>query len=462
MLESTAPIRRAAHIFIAACLVAAPVVHAAGARPFEKGRLPPAALIEKWAKMLQSPAADTRLTAVKDMWRARHETTAAMLLSMVADPDPKVSEQAMYMAEMNQKLDINTPAEPILELLKSDRPFHRAHAARLANSHHQPQKFADALAAAAADPDAACREWIFAFFKKTAPTEKTKKILIHAILNDPVRRNRAIAAGTLYHLGLPEAAPALTTAIETGSLSRPAFNALITCGNHSVVDFIIRKTGADSPDTRRSALNTAAWAKWFPKNQRDAVFLRAVEDPNLHVRQCAYDLIGRTAIEAANSALRRKLAERRDVEQESLFFALSTTADRTSGRALMAFVQKPAKIGSLALEGVAQSGNDSLIPELLNLLDSRDDAMWKRRLAIAICRILDKNPALAVEDTDSADRIKALLKQLQPSARCDRITLYRTNLAVVDLWFAQRAERWLIRQANGQWRVLARFITGVV
>jgi HEAT repeat protein len=433
-------------------------------KPFKKGLLPSDELLNYWARMLESSVPETRLAAVKDMWHARHETTAAMLLSAVHDPNAKVSKEAMYMTEMNQQLDIHTPAEPILELLKSDQSCHRAHGARLMNSHHEPQKLYGAAVAATSDSDGVVREWAFRYFKKNVPPDLVKQNLIHAVVEDPIWRTRAIAAETLYHLGIPQAAPALMTVIENGTLGGPAFRALITCGNKDTVDFILNRVESKNPETRRCAINTAAWAKWFPLDLRDATLIKAADDPNIAVRTWTYELIGYQKVLAASTVLRQKIIFGEDIDQESLFFGLSRIADRESGRLLLYFVQETNRIGELALEGVAHSGNDSLIDELVELIEKESDEneKWKERLASAICEILRKNPDLIVDNPEQSEQVKIIIKEKSLSVRFDKITLYRPNLAVVDVNFFQRGERWLLRQTNGRWQVLVKFGTWVV
>lgn len=434
-------------------------------KSFRKGLLPSNKLLNYWARMLESSVPETRLAAIKDMWRARHETTAAMLLSAVHDPDARVSKEAMYKAEMNQKLDINTPADPILELLKSDQPFHRAHGYRLVESHHEPEKFYEAAVAATSDSDNSARNWGFVYFQKHTPPQEVKQNLIHAVVEDLNWHNRVAAADTLYHLGIPEAAPALIEAIEKGSLKKlkgQAFHALITCGNEQLVDFILNKAASEDAATRLSAINTIAHANWFPRGQRDTILLEVIYDPSLKVRRWAYKVIAQKKIEAANPALRQKVLSGQDLDQESLFFGLSRIADRESGEVLLYFVQESGRIGELALEGVARSGNDSLINDLSELIGKESDEKKKERLGSAICQILDKNPDLVIDSPEQSEQVKIIIKETSPNARFDKITLYQPNLAVADLNFFQHGERWLLRQTNGQWEVLVRFGTWVV
>lgn len=430
-------------------------------RPFKKGFLPPDESIDYWKRMLESPISQTRLAAVKDMWRARHETTAAMLLAAVSDPHPAVSKEAMYMTEMNQKVYINTPAEPILELLKSDRHFHRAHAARLTTSHHDPNKFYQAAVAASSDSDGVAREWAFEYFKKNPPPDQVKQNLMKAVLEEPVPRTRIIAAETLYYLALPEAAPSLMMAIEKGTLSTTAFKALISCGGPGTIQFLTEQARSDSLDTRANAVWTIALAGWFPRDKRDTLVLQAINDPALKVRTYAYEVIGRRKIAAANAALRQKILKGEDLDQETLFSGLSCIADRKSGEALFPFIEKEGRIGELALDGVVNSANDSLINQLLSMTEKETGGKKKEKLGWAICQILEKNPGLVIDSPDRIQQLSKLIKEISRNRLADRITLYQGGLAVADVNFFQRGERWLLKCIDDQWTVLVRFGTWV-
>jgi hypothetical protein len=437
-------------------------------RPFKKGSLPPHELIDYWKKMLKSPILQTRLAAIKDMWRARHQTTAAMLLGAVSDP--QVGGAAAGVAEMNQKLGIHTPAQPILELLKSNQPFQRAHAARLMTSHHDPNKFSQAAVRATSDSDGAVREWAFVYFQKNSPPDQVKQNLMRAVLEDPVWRTRGIAAQTLYTLAMPEAAPALIKAIEDLPPEVPewfrgfpeAFHALITCGDPNTVEFLAEKAKHKDTKIKRYAINTIAWARWFPVDRRDAILLEAVHDPSVEVRAWTYDMIGLQKVTAANPALRKKILAGEDLEQEMLFFALSRIADRESAQVLLPFVEKSGRIAELALNGIANSANDSLINPLLKLTEKETGKEKKVRLAHAICKILEQNPNLVIDGPDQSQKLKKLIKEKSPNALSDKITLYQGGLAVADVDFFQRGERWLLKWVDGQWTVLVRFATWVV
>ena len=436
-------------------------------RHFKKGYLPPKQLIDYWKKMLESPIPQTRAAAINDMWRARHETTAAMLLTAALDPE--VGGAAAGMAEMNQKLGIHTPTEPILELLKSDRPSHRARGAQLMTSHHDPNKFYKAAVAATSDSDGVAREWAFEYFKKNPPTAHVKQNLFKAVLEDPVWRTRAIAAETLYHLAIPEAAPVLVRAIENEPAHAPewfrgsseVFHALITCGDPQTVEFLAQKAKAENPEIRRYAINTVAWAKWFPADQRDVILLEAINDPTVAVRAWTYDMIGRQKVTAANAALREKILAGQDLDQEKLFFGLSRIADRKSGEVLFPFVDQTGRIAELALEGVGNSANDSLINPLLKLTEKETGGKKKERLGRAICQILEKNPSLVIDNPDQWQQLSKLIKEIASDRPADKITLYQGNLAVADVNFDEHGERWLLKCVNGQWTVLVRFRTWI-
>lgn len=429
--------------------------------PFPKGDLPPAQLLDHWKKMLESPIPQTRLAAIKDMWRARHETTAAMLLRAVGDPHPAVSKEAMYMTEMNQKLGIRTPAEPVLELLRSDKPFHRAYGARLMTSHHDPNSFYEAAIAATHDTDGTAREWAFEYFKKHSVTDEVKQNLMKAILQDPVWRTRAIAADTLYYLALPEAANPLMKAIRSGTLSGPAFHALITCGGPDAIEFLAEKAKSGDPEIRRCAINTVAWSRWFPVGRRDAILLKAVDDPVLTVRAWTYKMIGRQKVAAANAKLREKILAGQDLDEEMLFFGLGCIADHESGEVLFRFVEKRDRIGELALDGVGNSGNASLTENLLLLIENESENKWKERLGRAVCQILERNPSLTIDNPVRSEQIKALVREESPGGATDKITLYQGGLAVADVNFIENGEQWLLKRVDGRWTVLVRFRTWV-
>ncbi|HUT28886.1 MAG TPA: hypothetical protein VMX13_03755 [Sedimentisphaerales bacterium] len=430
-------------------------------RHFAKGDLPPGPLVDYWKKMLESPIPQTRLAAIKDMWRARDATTAAMLLGAVADPHPAVSKEAMYMTEMNQKLGINTPAEPVLELLRSDKPLHRAYGARLTTSHHDPNKFCEAAVAATYDSDGVAREWAFEYFKKHSAPDEVKQNLMKAILEDPVWRTRVVAAETLYYLALPEAAGPLMKAIRSGTLSGPAFHALITCGGRDAIEFLAEKAKSGDPETRRCAINTIACSRWFPADRRDATLLEAVDDPVAAVRAWTYEMIGRQKVVTANAVLREKILAGQDLREEMLFFALSRIADHESGEVLFGFVEKRGRIGELALDGVANSGNASLTENLLRLIENESDVKWKERLGRAACQILEKNPNLAIDDPLQSEQMKIVIKEESRNRASGKITLYQGNLAVADVNFLEHGERWLLRCIDGRWTVLVRFGTWI-
>jgi hypothetical protein len=431
-------------------------------RHFAKGDLPRRQLIDYWKKMLESPIPQTRLAAIKDMWRARHETTAAMLLGAVADPYAAVSKEAMSKTEMNQKLGINTPAEPVLELLRSDKPFHRAYGARLTTSHHDPNKFYEAAVAATYDSDGVAREWAFEYFKKHSAPDEVKQNLMKAVLEDPVWRTRAIAAEALYYLALPEAAGPLMKAIRSGTLSAPAFHALIACGGPGAIEFLAEKAKSGDAETRRCAINTIACSRWFPADRRDAILLEAVDDSVLAVRAWTYKMIGRQKVVSANAVLRDKILAGQDLAEEMLFFGLSRIADQESGEVLFGFVEKRGRIGELALDGVGNSGNASLTENLLRLIENESEKTWKERLGRAVCQILEKNPNLAIDDPLQSEQIKTVIKEESRNRASGKVTLYQGNLAVADVNFFEHGERWLLKCVDGRWTVLVRFGTWVI
>ncbi len=429
-------------------------------RPFEKGELPPSDLMGKWEQMLRSPEPSVRLAAVEDMWRARHKETAAMLLAAVSDSDEGVSSEATGLVEMNQKIGIPTAAEPILRLLCSDTPFHRAHGARLAASHAEPGRFAEAMLKAATDSEAEVRAWAFTFFAKTRFPD-AEPVLIRAVTEDPKELGRARAAQALYHYASQAACIALMQAAgrDDEYAHGAAFHALITCGNERAIPFLLRNASAEQSEIRRSSVNTIAWAKWFPQELRDATLIKAADDPEIKVRTLTYELIGQHGVVAANKVLRDHLVRGMDSEEESLFLGLSTTADARTSEILLPFAKRPGRIGELALSGVATSGNALLIPELAPLLEHEAQEKRRNLIGAVICSLLAKNPELSFDDEVVIREVRDRISALSPAAHIGRIQLYRPNWAVVEMSFWNHGEQWLLQEVSGQWELLVKYGT---
>ncbi|UCD57864.1 MAG: hypothetical protein JSV16_01770, partial [Candidatus Hydrogenedentota bacterium] len=162
-----------------------------------------------------------------------------------------------------------------------------------------------------------------------------------------------------------------------------------------------------------------------------------------------------------NPPLRKKIIAGQDLEQEMLFFALSRIADRESARALLPFVEKTGRTAELALDGIANSADDSLIKPLLKLTEKETDRQKKVRLGHAVCKILEQNPKLVIDSPDRSQQLKDLVKQESPGALAEKITFYQNDLAVAEIRSFQRGERWLLKWVDDQWTVLVRFATWV-